>query len=428
MTDISGRACSHERRAARGHDGAAGAPRARAHWHVPLAIAVAGLLTLAGAAPALAKGQWRLGGAALTESVATESQGTMKLSATKILGEHRIAVECKYTTSGLAKVPSETSYVTSWTGSSCVVVAPTTYCTQGSAAKVTAVNLSWGSEVLTVEGTTRDVLTHLFGEEGSQIGFAVVCTGSSGEVKFQCTKHALEPQTTNSSGGVSATFVEEKLTCTDGNEPGTLEGSQTITASKGGTLSAASAEEVTKLSEAQWRRNGLALTEETHTSWGGEISFRDSHYSGGHTFAVERCHVEGEGSVKPSDQGEVKYWTAHCEEPNDEGVCRSHIKMSALHLPWHTELVDIGGSAHEVLVGSGIGLPGYRVECFNGTETITDECLGPIVAKAADVTGEVSLAYEAGEKLKCTYNTAPEGVLGRTSDIRISGATLEVVV
>ncbi len=173
---------------------------------------IVGALALWGAAPAAATEQpmWLRNGVPITGNSEIKSKGTITLTDTiPIVGT--ITVKCVDTGRGFAQSQGK-GEVTTWTMSECTSM----HC---AGATLEAVGLPWHTELATVEGAVRNVIT-----VGG--GYKLKCTGSG--IVDECPKVPNQIMT-NAESGVTATFPKEKFTCTIGKgAAGELAGSQAI--------------------------------------------------------------------------------------------------------------------------------------------------------------------------------------------------------
>ncbi|HEV3319690.1 MAG TPA: S53 family peptidase [Solirubrobacteraceae bacterium] len=131
----------------------------------------------------------------------------------------RVTVECEVGAIGTVG-PGASGAVSSWTASKCVPKNGT--CLHSS---VEALGLPWYSELISVEGTLRDVIAS--GGKGLP-GYKIKCEGESADECVGNTTMAAE----NHPEGVTTIFDSrsEKLTCTHGGAgAGSLEGTTTLT-------------------------------------------------------------------------------------------------------------------------------------------------------------------------------------------------------
>jgi|HubBroStandDraft_6_1064221.scaffolds.fasta_scaffold491597_2 hypothetical protein len=88
------------------------------------------------------------------------------------------------------------------------------------------------------------------------------------------------------------------------------------------------------------------------------------------------CTVVGLEWVLPKGKSEIVAWT--CSEPETMGglcVNSSSVKISAIHLPWTTQLTnpEAGVFVDDIDEGTG-GAPGVLVECETILGDVQDEC------------------------------------------------------
>jgi hypothetical protein len=372
---------------------------------------ILGALALCGAAPAIASAHvgWQLNALPVTGSVATTWKGNLKISDSKtVIGT--AAVECETTAEGTAGVVS-VGKVTAWTASKCTAV---TGCEKSGAASITPVNLPWSTELATVEGKVRELAVS--GGKGTP-GFIIKCRAAGVGLVDECLG-TISTTTTNVTGGMSAAFnTGEKLKCSLGGAgSGTLEGSQSITASEGGTLST---EEGLALG---WRESGGQLTGKEPLTWGGTIGLTDANslYKLG-----LKCEDAGSGAAGPGVEGEVKSLTMSNCVPSGSSNCeRTGASIEAINLPWHTELATIEGALTDDLATSA----GLKLKCeVAGFGTVTDECKalpGPRMKNTSSTT--VTAEFE-GVRFTCSLGSSGEGELEGVQTIKSStGAELSV--
>lgn len=184
-------------------------------------------------ATALSNAEWNLGGSSLSQPTAIGWSGSLKLTDE---AAPQLAVKCNTSASGTAAVGLG-GEVATWSASSCVPVEETSISCKSGKIEVKALNLPWRVELVEVEGTTRIALT---GSGKGAAGFKMECESKFGGAKasFECTG-APVGSTTNVTAGITETLLaSEKLACGSELNKGKLEGSQTITATKGGKLEA----------------------------------------------------------------------------------------------------------------------------------------------------------------------------------------------
>jgi hypothetical protein len=380
-----------------------------------LAFALLGCVLPQAASASETPVEWRQGGAALSVPVTVKSKGTLKLTDEKATGG-AISVECE--AAGEGSVGTGTfDEQTKSTLSKCAFVKSGSCETAGEVSLV-AVNLLWDSELANVEGTPRDTIST--GGKGTP-GYKIECRISGiKKVVDECTG-TLATLMANAVGGVNATFDGEKLTCTSGGAgAGALEGTQLIEAMKGSALDVFPAPE--------WRQGGAALSEPVAVKSKGTLKLTDERVSG-HVISVE-CEAAGEGSagVGPLDE-QTKSTLSKCTLVK-EGECEAAggVSMTAVNLPWRSELADVGGTPGDVISTSGKGTLGYKIECrVSGIKKVVDECTGTLLSTLmTNVTGGVDATFD-GPLLKCTKGGTNAGALEGTQLIEATkGSALEV--
>lgn len=107
-----------------------------------------------------------------------------------------------------------------------------------------------------------------------------------------------------------------------------------------------------------WATNYIPVSKSTAMEWTGKL--RVSNPSPEDNSSLE-CSDTAQGSIGANGAGEItKITTSGCK--NIKG-CGSPSTMTALNLPWHTELVSEGGVLKNVLSNGGKGNPGFKTEC-----------------------------------------------------------------
>jgi hypothetical protein len=367
------------------------------------AVPAVGALALLGVTPALASassGGWQLNGVGLSEVIHANWKGTMKLtSKVPIFGSE--AVQCEEAAEGTVGAGG-VGEVTKWTMSKCAAV---TTCETKGAVVVTPLNLPWHTELAVVEGSIRD--RFVSGGKGTP-GYKIECKILGGISEDTCIG-TIGTTTTNVTGGVTAAFnAGEKLKCSydEGTNSGTLEGSQSVTASGGGTLSTGTE------TSAVWRNNFGELGGASAINWKkGRLALSDRIPVLGEV-GVE-CEDAGSGAAGANGKGEVTEWTPSKCVKTSGGRCESAEAIEALNLPWHTELVFSEGKTREVITSGGKGTPGFKLKCKAAGETIADEC--PVASPTMKNT-ENGVSETFGSFLSCTEGSGGEALLegGRT--------------
>lgn len=196
-----------------------------------------GLLSAVNGAEAvkLSEAEWHRGHAPLKEAVATTLTGTIKLAEPEL----QATVECKDTGSGTVG-PGSPGEIKQWKASSCTYVKPGKC--EGTPT-IEALHLPWRSE-LAATGTSGVQETIIAGSGGApDLKLTCKYTGL-GKVSIECLG-AFAASMHNELSNVTATLNEtERRSCNGesvwAGSPGTLGGSQKITATGGGELEAVS--------------------------------------------------------------------------------------------------------------------------------------------------------------------------------------------
>ena len=367
---------------------------------------ILGALALCTAVPAMASATtqpgWELNELPLTESIATQWKGTVKLAdpKTPIVGEE--SVECESTAEGTASIVGG-GKVTSWTVSKCVAVKGCEKNIQDLTLR--PLNLPWATEVVTVEGHERELIVN--GGKGNP-GFDLECKILGGKVDDECTG-TLTTAVSNVTGGVSAVFnAAEKLTCHwGGANSGSVEGTQSIKASAGGTLHTAGGLSL------GWMRNGSQITEKSPSTYYGTITLSDQLPSLG--VVSVKCEDTGKGTVGAGVNGEMTSWTmSNCTSLT--GCEANTASIEAVNLPWHTELVTVEGALNDTFKTTENG---FRLKCKDAGTSVTDTC--PVVPHARITNSERDVtATFSKEKFTCIGSKSGAGELQGSQTIELS--------
>ena len=375
------------------------------------AVPAVGALALWGVAPAVASassGGWQLNGVGLSEVIATSSKGNVKVTDTKFPLIGTMAVECEDTVEGTAGAGGVGS-VTKWTTSKCAALGG---CEKSSTAVMTPLNLPWHTELAVVEGSIRELLVS--GGKGTP-GYKIECKSAGVKIEDSCSA-TLSTTTTNTTGGVTATFNSgEKLACTDGGAgSGSLEGSQSITATGGGKLSTATEK------SAIWQANHNEIFTSKAINWkGGRLTLSDN-IAGYGEIAVE-CEDAGSGTAGSAGTGEVTEWTpSKCVAARGKH-CESEEAIEALNLPWHTELVFSEGKTIEAIASGGKGTPGLKLKCKASGEKFADECP---VARPTMKNGESGVGATFDSSISCTEGRTGEALVEGSQTLKLTNGEL----
>lgn len=130
------------------------------------------------------------------------------------------------------------------------------------------------------------------------------------------------------------------------------------------------------------------------------------------SFAIS-CTVTMEGTIGAEGKGEIKSATATgCK--NVKG-CSEPETAKAVHLPWKTQLQEVGETPEDAILNGGSGQPGWLLECTVLGVKAKDECTGESAAEVENVSGGTNLVFKSGlEHLTCTTGGANAGVVAGT--------------
>ena len=274
---------------------------------------------------------------------------------------------------------------------------------------VTITKLPLHTNLVEVAGKIRD--------ETGVLEYEITCAG---EIPFEdkcsgTTSAAVE----NVSGGVDATFdsKSEKLTCTPGgSSEGAVEGADLIGNPTSGTLTAANAVE-------GWWLNGELIRSAKPAKASAKLKFEFPKGGPlGETVSVE-CKVASEGTVGAGLADETTHLSATgCEV--GLGTCPEP-SVTALYLPWHTELATIEGGTRD-LITSGTSKPQYELKCKGEVDYV---CPWAASTAIANVSEGVDGTFDSkADALRCAY----DGFAGEVASIygteliHVSGSTLTV--
>jgi hypothetical protein len=290
-----------------------------------------------------AAAEWQQAGKALSESRATALKGRMAVTDQT----QEVTVECEIAGEGTIGVGA-TGKVTSLTPSKCI--SKTANCTK--LEKVIVTGTPWSSELVYSRGTARDAVK---GE--TALGLQFTCT-ISGFVKLtdKCTVAAISTTTENVVAGVNSAFSSEAA-CKLGslNDKGSIEGNELTEATTGGKLEVAGKEgPFTKLSSSLEAKSAGKLTIEDQ---GWKLSVT--------------CQVQTAGTIEAAGKGAIKsYFVSGCETSG----CTSLGTVTAINLPWKTELHESVGVIDESILSGGNGTPQWRFSCVVSGSRVEDTC------------------------------------------------------
>lgn len=157
----------------------------------------------------------------------------------------------------------------------------------------------------------------------------------------------------------------------------------------------------------------------------GGITLEDTKTLGGAT-AIE-CKVTGEGTVGTGGKDK-----ATAMSPSEclvvKGLCTSIILVSAVHLPWNTQLATVEGKTRDKITTGEGGSPGWEVECNTALGKVKDTCTGETSTAVENVTEGVKLVFDLeSAHLNCTLGGEGAGVWkGTILDEDSEGLTVKV--
>lgn len=134
----------------------------------------------------------------------------------------------------------------------------------------------------------------------------------------------------------------------------------------------------------------------------------------GSAVAVE-CKGSDEGNVSTTGKGEITKFTATECKPATGGCTAGTVKVTALHLPWKTQLEGPGEAAFILDKMSGAsGAPGWVFECTIFGVKVTDECTRETTHLVDDASGGVDIMFEAeteAETFNCSIGGSDQGLV-----------------
>lgn len=381
-------------------------------------VMVVGVLAVGAVVPALASArtEWKLNSIPVSSSLATEWSGKLKVVDTNVPVVEKESVECSDKAEGTVGIGGA-GEITKVSMSSCKgvqICGPNeTY------NNITAINLPWVTEMAVVEGKLHEAIVS--SGEGTP-GFKVACYQfNSYRVTDECTGK-LGLSTTNTESGVTAAFLAgEKLNCTlSGANDGYTEGSQSIVASKGGTLSAVNEEPPT------WLKGGVPIEGDGKAvEWKGSLTLVARGSIG--PLGVS-CEDSGQGVAGLGGIGSITKLTMSNCGASRESECKGEYAIAATHLPWSTELYSGAKSAVGDLIASGgTGIPGFTLTCFeHGLKGGQAECKGIPTTGMADNSERGVTATFADERIACNLGSEGGELTGTQTINLTSGETLHV--
>ncbi len=170
-----------------------------------------------------------------------------------------------------------------------------------------------------------------------------------------------------------------------------------------------------------WALNYQPVSKSTAVEWNGQLRMNDT------TVPQDvECTEKAEGSVGTAGAGEVtKLTVSKCTGVKGCEKKETGTTIIPRNLPWHTELVLVGGALDIRLVNGGKGTPGFKDECIiGGALKLADECSGAFSATLTNAESGVTAAFNNSEKLTCTEGGAVSGIVEGSQSVTASGGTL----
>ena len=165
-----------------------------------------------------------------------------------------------------------------------------------------------------------------------------------------------------------------------------------------------------------WATNYIPVAKSTPMEWNGKLKIASTI-----PYSLE-CTDKAEGVIGANGVGEVtKLTTSSCKNLNG---CPAPNAITAVNLPWHTELVWVEGKLKNVLTSGGKGNPGFKTECTVVIKVV-EECTASTLSTTA-TNGEsgVTAAFNSSEKLNCTGGGVGSGTAEGSQTVTASGGTL----
>ncbi|HEY3830405.1 MAG TPA: hypothetical protein VGL57_14525 [Solirubrobacteraceae bacterium] len=145
----------------------------------------------------------------------------------------------------------------------------------------------------------------------------------------------------------------------------------------------------------EWRLDGAVLGETVITPWKGKVKLSNKELG----TSVE-CEENAEGLVKLGYEGKVETMTmSKCVGLK---TCESGSTLTALGLPWRTELAVVEGVTRDVVKNALEHPVGYSISCNTALGKLTEECTATeLDTTTANGAGGVTATFLASQKLKC---------------------------
>lgn len=139
------------------------------------------------------------------------------------------------------------------------------------------------------------------------------------------------------------------------------------------------------------------------------------------------CEVSGTGTVGPGATDTTStLTTSKCESKSG---CSTVNAVTAVNLPWKTELLDVGASEiRDAITSGGSGAPGWLIECTVLGVKVSDTCTtAEASSKATNLENNVDMTFEETSELSnCTLGGAKTGLTLGLFLESIIGVKLEV--
>jgi hypothetical protein len=336
--------------------------------------------------------EWQQSGAKLSEAVATKSKGKVTIYDAKLKG----GVECEGAGEGSAgpgAVDRQSTLALSGCVNSKIINSKgkelPNFCTKIN--KVEAVGLPWHTELAEVEGSLHDVIVSE-GTKAPGVMFECIVTGTTR--KDTCTAKTLNATVSNATGGVDATFDDEKLECSEdkaGNEEGMLISTQLVEATKGSAL------------EANFVHGAFTKVATAVPVKGkGEVQVKDENLKGELIDGVQ-CEFESEGTVEAAGKGTITSFVPIKSTCKTLGECTALSAITDVNLPWKTEIYTSGLSIREHILSGGSGTPAWEFECTIAGVKFKETCdlnVSPRLTNLAGGEG-VEAGFESEEAVGC---------------------------
>ncbi len=179
------------------------------------------------------------------------------------------------------------------------------------------------------------------------------------------------------------------------------------------------------LASAEWLLEGTFIpsTAKVHGESTGTLLLRDIKEK-----SQIECRFTDSWSIW-KQLGEITEATASlCK--TSEGACTSPT-VTAVDLPWSSELVVVGGEIRDKLLADGKGEPGWTVKCLVIGIEITDTCKGETAEPTMEntVEGKVLAIFAQGGILTCTSGGANQGeIKGELVNSALEGLQISISV